>query len=204
MTDFTVRVAALHPSCTVLGPGTRFAIWVQGCPLSCRECISPQWIPAEGGHETPIGELADRVVREAADGLTISGGEPFAQAAALAALVEQVRARRDLSVLSYTGYTVEHLRRHGTPAQTRLLGLLDVVIDGPYLVDRHADLRWRGSANQRIHVLTDRHRGLGSGPEAGVGLQFEIDRSGALTWLGVPPVRGFRGRLEEALGVAGP
>ncbi|MEU4690134.1 4Fe-4S single cluster domain-containing protein [Actinoplanes sp. NPDC023714] len=199
----SLRVAATHPRCTVLGPGTRFAIWVQGCPLRCRECVSPQWIPTAGGADTPVDELAGRVAEEAADGLTISGGEPFAQAEAVARLIERVRERRDLSVLCYTGFTLERLRRHATVAQERLLGLLDLLIDGPYLVERHADLLWRGSANQRIHLLSDRHAGLAV-DGAGVGLQFEIGAAGSLTWLGVPPTPGFRGKLEKALGMAAP
>ncbi|MBM2620934.1 radical SAM protein [Actinoplanes sp. LDG1-06] len=200
MTGPTVRIAALHPSCTVLGPGRRFVVWVQGCPLNCRDCVSPQWIPARGGRVVPVAELADRIIAEAADGLTLSGGEPFAQADALVRLVETVRRRRDLSVLSYSGYTIEHLRRHGTPDQHRLLDRLDLLIDGPYRPDRHADLLWRGSDNQRIHRLTDRHADLPGAAGPGAGLQFEVGADGSLRWMGVPPVPGFRRRLEQAMG----
>src|SRR5205823_8911105 len=115
------------------------------------------WIPQAGGVEVSVGELAEQIVEQAVDGLTLSGGEPFAQAAALADLVQRVRAARDLSVMSYTGYVLEHLRRHGDSAQHRLLKSLDILVDGPYLANRHAKLRWRGSANQRLHYLTDRH-----------------------------------------------
>jgi len=201
VTRAALRIAETHPRCTVLGPGTRYAVWVQGCPLTCRGCVSPQWIPARGGREVPVAELAARIADEAVDGLTVSGGEPFAQAAAVGHLIELVRARRDLSVLAYSGYTLEHLRTRGDPDQRALLGRLDLLVDGPYLAHRHADLRWRGSANQRIHELTDRHRGLGDGTEPGVGLQFELTAAGELQWLGVPPVPHFRERFERALGV---
>ena len=79
-----------------------------------------------------LERLVDGVCASA--GLTlvgISGGEPFAQAEAVADLVAAVRARRDMSVLCYSGFTLEHLRR--SPAAGRLLGLLDILIDGPYL-----------------------------------------------------------------------
>ncbi|MEV6926479.1 4Fe-4S single cluster domain-containing protein [Dactylosporangium sp. NPDC051485] len=196
-----LRVAETHPACHVLGPGSRFVVWVQGCGIGCRECVSPQWIPFEGGRDVPVAELAERVAREAADGLTISGGEPFAQAGALAELVARVRARRDLSVLAYTGYTIEHLRQHGSAAQRRLLAALDVLVDGPYLVGRQAAVRWRGSANQRIHLLTDRHAGLAAEPDESAGLQFEVAADATVRWLGVPPVAGLRPRLEEHLGL---
>ncbi|WP_328322881.1 radical SAM protein [Kribbella sp. NBC_00382] len=200
MADSVVRLAETHPRCTVLGPGTRFAVWVQGCPLNCRGCTSPTWIPQAGGVEISVGELADRIIDQAIDGLTLSGGEPFAQAGALAELVRRVRATRDLSVMSYTGYVVEHLRRHGDAAQHRLLESLDILVDGPYLDDRHAVLRWRGSANQRLHYLTDRHQPEPDDDSAG--LQVELGADGGIRWLGVPPVRQFRVEFERRLGLA--
>jgi anaerobic ribonucleoside-triphosphate reductase activating protein len=196
--DDVLVVAAVHPDCRVLGPGSRFAIWVQGCPLSCRECVSPQWIPFAGGTRLPVGELVTEVADVAVDGLTISGGEPFAQAAALAKLITGVRERRDLSVLCYTGFSRAGLEKRGTPAQHALLAQLDVLIDGPYVAARHGDLRWRGSANQRIHRLTDR---IAAGPDESAGLQLEITADGDVQWLGVPPVRGFRAKFERVLGV---
>ena len=132
--------------------------------------------------------------------MTLSGGEPFAQAAALAELVEQVKAARDLSVMSYTGYVLDHLRRHGSAAQHRLLDLLDILVDGPYVAGKHADLRWRGSANQRLHYLTSRHRR--EPDDNGVGLQFEVDGDSAIQWLGVPAVRQFRVEFERRLALA--
>ena len=201
MTTTLLRVAETHPACTVLGPGRRFVVWVQGCGIGCADCVSPQWIPFASGHDVPVAELAERITDEAADGLTLSGGEPFAQAGALADLVGQVRARRDLSVLSYTGYTIEHLRRHGSSDKHRLLAALDLLIDGPYLVGRQASLRWRGSANQRIHVLTDRHAHLLDEPDVSAGLQFEVAADSTVRWLGAPPVAGLRQRLERRLGL---
>jgi anaerobic ribonucleoside-triphosphate reductase activating protein len=199
MTGELLRVAETHPACEVLGPGTRFVVWVQGCPMRCPDCVSPQWLPAGGGHLVPVARLAEQVADQATDGLTLSGGEPFAQAEALAALVAQVRARRDMSVLSYTGYPLGWLRGHGTAAQRRLLGQLDIVIDGPYVRRLHADLRWRGSANQRVHLLTLRHAADLTGPDTGVGLQLDLAGDGSVRWLGVPPVPGFRSDFERAL-----
>lgn len=197
----TVSVADTHPACQVLGPGTRFVVWVQGCPLSCPDCISPQWIPFAGGRAVPVPELASAIVESGVDGVTLSGGEPFAQAAALARLVTLVRAERDLSVMCYTGYRLERLRRQGGAAAD-LLCQLDLLVDGPYVVHRHADLRWRASTNQRLHQLTDRHADDLAGPDTGVGLQFEVGADDSVSWLGVPPVPGFRRRFERSLGLA--
>ena len=202
MNTSTINVAETHPACTVLGPGVRFVIWVQGCGIGCRECVSPQWIPFDGGTRVAVDALADRVVRLATDGVTFSGGEPFAQADALADLLEAIRAQRDLSAMSYTGYTIEHLVRHGSPGQQRLLGLLDILVDGPFLAARLAARRWRGSSNQRLHFLTPRHRDLAGADDGSMGVQIEVAPDSSVRWIGVPPVAQFRQRFEKMLGTA--
>jgi anaerobic ribonucleoside-triphosphate reductase activating protein len=120
----------------------------------------------------------------------------MAQAGALAELADTARRDRDWSVMSYSGFTLEHLSRHGDQDQRRLLSRLDVLVDGPYLANRHADLRWRGSDNQRIHLLTDRHAPPDSDRTAGIELQAGTDD---VMWIGVPPVPGFRERFEQAM-----
>jgi anaerobic ribonucleoside-triphosphate reductase activating protein len=202
MTADVLRVAALHPDCRVLGPGSRFAVWVQGCPLSCHGCISPQWIPFDGGRAVGVDDLAEEIVETAVDGLTLSGGEPFAQASALSQLVTAVRTRRDLSVLCYSGYPLSWLRSNGDAAQHALLTQVDVLIDGPYSARLHGDLRWRGSSNQRVHRLGDRPMPGLDGPDTSAGLQLEVTPEGEVQWLGVPPVPGFRQDFEHALGLA--
>ncbi|TCO48021.1 4Fe-4S single cluster domain-containing protein [Actinocrispum wychmicini] len=199
--DGHLDIADWHPACRVLGPGTRYVLWVQGCPLSCAGCVSPQWIPFGGGRRVAVDDLAATIAATAADGLTLSGGEPFAQAGALARLVSRIRAVRDLSVMCFTGYSLDHLASRGGPAAVALLSLVDILVDGPYLARRHADLRWRGSANQRVHQLTDRHAGDLVGPDVGAGLQIEVAVDGTVQWLGVPPVPGFRAEFERAIGV---
>ena len=194
----TLVLADEHPTCRVLGPGDRYGIWVQGCPLTCRECVSPQWLPFDAGTPHPVEDVAARVVQHARDGLTISGGEPFSQAEALAELIDRIRTVRDLSVMSYTGHTLEYLRTRGTQGQQGLLDRLDLLVDGPYLPKRHADLAWRGSDNQRIHLLTDRHPSHEI-PDRGVGLQVELTAERDVHWMGVPPTRGFLTKWKSLL-----
>jgi anaerobic ribonucleoside-triphosphate reductase activating protein len=202
VTGEVLRVADLHRDCRVLGPGSRFAVWVQGCPLSCPGCISPQWIPFDGGRAMDVDTLAEEIADTAVDGLTISGGEPFAQAPALTRLVTAVRERRDLSVLCYSGYRLSWLRERGDAAQRGLLSRLDVLIDGPYSARLHAALRWRGSSNQRVHRLSSRDLPGFDGPDVSAGLQLEVTADGDVQWLGVPPIPGFRQEFERRLGLA--
>jgi anaerobic ribonucleoside-triphosphate reductase activating protein len=180
-------LSRVSPRTSVLGPGIRAVVWVHGCPLRCAGCIAPEDLPFEGGHRRAVDSLAAELNALPADvgGLTLSGGEPMAQAAALTRLVDALRAERDWSVMSYSGFTLEHLIRHGTDAQRSLVGRLDILVDGPYLARRHADLLWRGSANQRLRFLTRRHPAPARDRSAG--LEFDIT-DGSLVWTGVPPV----------------
>ena len=82
-------------------------------------------------------------------GVTFSGGEPFAQAEGFAELAVVLK-EKGYEVASYSGYTFEQLL-NGTPAQKKLLGLLDILIDGPFIqAEKSLEIAFRGSRNQRI------------------------------------------------------
>lgn len=197
-------IARFSPACRVLGPGLRAVVWVQGCPLRCRECVVPEMLPFEGGEEIAVHELARRLIAlPEVTGVTFSGGEPTSQAAAICRVLELVRAERDFSCMVYSGFTLEKLQRDGDDDQRRLLSQIDILVDGPYLPERHTDLRWRGSSNQRVLFLSERYRSLQPlTEERGHWLEFEYLPEGDLRWAGIPR-RGFRRLLKEQLGERG-
>lgn len=187
----TLRLYDREPLVHVLGPGRRAVVWLQGCPFRCPGCISPDSLPFDGGEEVSVGDLAAWVLaQEEIEGVTLSGGEPFCQAEGLCALLDAVRAERDLGAVSYTGYTLERLLETGTEPQRALLERLDLLIDGPYVEAERADLLWRGSANQRLILLSDRYRGLEPQwreADRSAGLQIIARPGGRVTIAGVPP-----------------
>ncbi len=196
----TLRIGRIEHGVTVLGPGTRSVVWVAGCDLACPECITPELWDAGAGTLVPIAEVVAELGAHATDGVTWTGGEPFDQASAIAAACRALRARRsDLSLMSYSGYSLEHLRRRADGA-LELLDLLDVLVDGRYIRRRHAPLRWRGSSNQRIHLLTSRHEHVLAEPDEPAGLHRHVSSAGAVRFTGVPPVPNFRARLGAQLG----
>lgn len=146
-----MRIFGLVQDSIVDGPGFRFSCFVQGCPHGCPGCHNPDSHDPSGGREMTVEEVAAEMLgNPLTDGLTLSGGEPFAQAADCLRLTEAARSR-GLSVWSYSGWTFEHLRDEGTPEQKALLQALDVLIDGPFLLaERTLALPWRGSRNQRV------------------------------------------------------
>src|SRR5947209_5783598 len=144
------------------GPGKRFALWFQGCPLRCPGCCNPEMLSFEGGRDLTVAELARLVfnaaARDGVEGITLLGGEPLAHAAAAAALAKSVR-ERGLSVMVFSGYTLEEANELPDLAVKELLALTDILVDGRYERDLpDTTRRWIGSTNQQIHFLTDRYR----------------------------------------------
>ena len=148
-------LAGIVSDSIVDGPGIRTTVFCQGCPHHCEGCHNPEtW---EFGCGTPMEE--ERILEIVRSnplcrGVTFSGGEPFAQAEGFARLAKLLKAHR-YEVAAYSGYTFEQLLR-GTPAQRELLGCIDVLIDGPFLLEqRSLQLPFRGSRNQRILNVPD-------------------------------------------------
>ena len=147
----TPRLAGFAGDSIVDGPGIRFTTFCQGCPHHCPGCQNPETWPFEGGFEVTPEDVVEHVKRNPLTrGVTFSGGEPFAQAAAHAELARQLKAA-GYEVASYTGYTFEQLLEEQDPAKLDLLQQLDILVDGPFRQEELSlELRFRGSANQRI------------------------------------------------------
>jgi anaerobic ribonucleoside-triphosphate reductase activating protein len=203
-----LRIFRREAPVTVLGPGRRAVVWVQGCPFACKGCIVPESWPSMGGQVVNVGEMGAWILAQPGiEGITLSGGEPMEQAGPLADLVDRIRERANLGVVCYTGYRLETLHRQGTHAQHALLARIDLLIDGVYSEREHADLRWRGSANQRLLSLTDRYRAeveaIARGEDRSAGMEFFVDEEGAFGFAGVPAQSGFRTEFETRLTALG-
>jgi anaerobic ribonucleoside-triphosphate reductase activating protein len=151
-----MRVAQIVERTEAEGPGLRFALWFQGCPLRCPGCCNPEFLAFSGGEELSFAEVARRIPDEV-EGISLLGGEPSAHAADAAALAEFARSRNK-GVMVYSGYTLAQLRENTDPAVAALLRATDLLVDGPY--DRtqpEQRRRWIGSANQSVHFLSSRY-----------------------------------------------
>ena len=150
----TIRIAApLTHDSIVDGDGLRTVLWTQGCPIRCPGCHNPHTHDPNGGHEILI-ELLKIQLRtiKLQRGLTLSGGEPFYQAAACATLARHVKTTLAWDIWCYTGYTYEELLAN--PGNLPLLHEIDTLVDGPFiLAKKKPTLRFRGSSNQRILKL---------------------------------------------------
>ena len=180
-----LRVHAIEPRSRANGPGARFVVWLQGCSLGCPGCFNPTTHEAAGGRETTVDEIAAQLAATRdIEGLSLSGGEPLQQAPAAAALLDAARAL-GLSTLAFSGYTLDEIRE--LPSGPDVLAQLDVLIDGRYVAGDRLATGLRGSANQRIHLLTSRYQL--ADVEATPVAEIRIARDGNVVLTGVNPLK---------------
>ena len=70
---------------TLDGPGVRFVVFLQGCPLKCGYCHNPETQELSGGMRLSSDEIVNKALRYKEyfgkdGGITLSGGEPLLQA----------------------------------------------------------------------------------------------------------------------------
>jgi anaerobic ribonucleoside-triphosphate reductase activating protein len=149
-----LNLATWLPRSRANGPGTRMVIWLQGCPFRCNGCQNPEYLEFKMAKVLTV-EQVWRVFLQMPDldGISFSGGEPFAQAVALAELAKLVKSTGK-TVLSWTGYRLEDLLSGNIKGAIDLLAQLDVLIDGLFLPHQVGDFKLRGSANQRLHFMS--------------------------------------------------
>ncbi|MDR2902991.1 MAG: anaerobic ribonucleoside-triphosphate reductase activating protein [Clostridiales bacterium] len=144
-----IKIAGIVNDAIADGPGLRLAIFTQGCPHRCPGCHNQHTHDSAGGKWIAAEEIFRRIdANPLLDGITLTGGEPFAQAAALAPVAAHARKKK-LGVIAYTGYLWEEIA--ADPGFMALASLCNYIIDGKYDEGlRSLDLCYKGSANQRI------------------------------------------------------
>lgn len=159
--DAWLNVAAWLPCTEAEGPGRRAALWVQGCDKRCPGCCNPGMLQLTEQELLPAAEIVRRlcIARDTFDieGVTFLGGEPMLQARGLTQVALGAQAA-GLSVMVFTGYTLDELEVVQPVAWKDLLQVTDVLVDGPYLAQSpDMERRWIGSTNQGIHYLSNRY-----------------------------------------------
>lgn len=109
------------------GPGTRFTVFVQGCPLRCRYCANPEtWRMRDGrvaGSDEIVAEAAKFVpfITASGGGATVSGGEPLLQPRFTTALLQGFQDLGLHTALDTSGFL-------GARADAELLAATDLVL----------------------------------------------------------------------------
>jgi anaerobic ribonucleoside-triphosphate reductase activating protein len=167
------------------GPGIRAALWVQGCTLGCPACFNPETHPVNSGEIIAVDDLFRRFASiSGIEGISILGGEPLQQRRPVYGLLRLLRARTNLSVLLFTGFTLKEIER--MPEATELPGLVDVLIAGRYEDSLRLARGLRGSRNKTVTFFTDRYseKDLDEVPAC----EVMIDSEGIVTINGMDPL----------------
>lgn len=143
------------------GPGLRVTLFVSGCDHHCKGCQNPQTWDYDSGipfDEPAMFEIIQGLQKEYITGLTISGGDPFAEKN-ISTILDIVNRVREIygakkSIWIYTGYTIQELIRRNDNDTTIVLNKIDGLVDGKYVESlRSPELPWIGSSNQRVFEI---------------------------------------------------
>lgn len=153
-----MRYAGLMKNDLADGKGVCVSFWVQGCPLHCKGCHNSQTWDFNGGEELPHDILDQINAAITAQGVernfSVLGGEPLCEEniALTYQIVRHVRERfPGVTIYCWSGYYLKDLLERDNPLVKATLDLVNVLIDGPFELDkRDVTLELRGSTNQGI------------------------------------------------------
>ncbi len=199
--DQIISLNKVHFPLTTLGFGRRVGIWTQGCSIRCPGCVNHDTWERRAEGDIRI----DRLVKSLgewlaeADGVTISGGEPFDQPEALLCLVRRLRSAVAGDLLVYSGYPLPTL----VERFPNVLQAIDVLISEPYDAKSPQTKIWRGSDNQVVTLLSPlawaRYDGGINGMAWASPRNFDVMLSGEDIWLVGIPKRQTMQRLQAKL-----
>ena len=157
------RINKLETFGSVDGPGVRFVVFLQGCPMLCKFCHNPEtWdfsieggarLPAEAPFETSADDLLKKALRYrsywgAEGGITVSGGEPLAQLDFMIEFFEAAKAAGVHTCIDTSGVTFS---RNGTTFEKieRLMKATDLLLVDIKHIDNvvHKELTGHGNEN---------------------------------------------------------
>jgi anaerobic ribonucleoside-triphosphate reductase activating protein len=192
-----LEISRAHYPVTVLGPGRRIGLWLQGCSIRCAGCVSQDTWTQDATRRMNVSHLlawCREMATDGLDGITISGGEPFDQADGLHTLLDGLNAWRaqtqiDFDILCYSGYPFRQLQK----IYPTVLAKLDAVVPEPFNQHAMPGLKWRGSSNQTLIALSSRGvRVYSPWINAETLSEMQIAVNDGKVWLiGIPPHGGL-------------
>ena len=174
------RIHSIETFGTVDGPGTRFVVFVQGCPMRCAYCHNPDTWPVNGGTEMEVSEIMAQYERNKAfyngGGITVTGGEPLLQVDFLIELFTEAKKQDVHTCIDTSGITYK-------PENTEYIAKLDELIRAKIPCGREVRTEPHGLNGQidltrlRCSPYVNLHRAQHSIGTLGGGNHFiEVDR----------------------------
>lgn len=147
MEELVGKIHSFESLGTVDGPGIRFVVFLQGCPLKCKYCHNRDTWDINGGTQYSITEVYNKILRakpyidSSHGGVTISGGEPLLQADFLIALFKKLKEVNIHTCLDTAGSVKI------TPQIEELLSYTDLVLLDIKHIDNDKCISLTGTTN---------------------------------------------------------
>lgn len=126
------RIHSIETCGTVDGPGVRFVIFVQGCPMRCLYCHNPDTWPTQGGTERTCDDLLEQYKNNSefytTGGITVTGGEPLLQIDFLLELFTKAKAKGIHTCIDTSGIAYKPTNTAYNAKLDELLKVTDLVM----------------------------------------------------------------------------
>ncbi len=148
----TGRIHSFESFGTVDGPGIRFVVFLQGCPLRCQYCHNPDTWGA-GGEEHTAQSVADKALRYKnyfgdKGGVTVTGGEPLLQIDFVIELFKILKEKGIHTCVDTSGITFREDDEKSVQKHEELLSLTDLFLLDIKHIDDEACKKLTGQSNK--------------------------------------------------------
>lgn len=148
----TGKIHSIETFGTVDGPGIRYVIFMQGCPMRCAYCHNPDTWQIDGGKEYTVQELLNDISKYTRyiEGVTVSGGEPLLQVDFLIELFENVKSMGLSTCIDTSGIVFDKDNILELEKMDKLLKLCDLVVLDIKHIDEHNHIQLTGKSNSNV------------------------------------------------------
>lgn len=149
----TGKIHSFESFGTVDGPGTRFVVFMQGCPMRCQYCHNPDTWNFGGGKEYSATEVAHTALKYKSylsrGGVTVSGGEPLSQIEFVTELFSILKQHGVHTAVDTSGITFDKSGADCVLKHKKLLGVTDLFLLDIKHIDDTEHKKLTGRSNTR-------------------------------------------------------
>lgn len=148
------RIHSIESCGTVDGPGLRFVVFLQGCPLRCLYCHNPDTWNQNGGQEMTVSEILEQFEHKRSfyinGGITVTGGEPLLQMDFLIALFTEAKKTKIHTCIDSSGIVFNENNPAFLQKLDQLLEVTDLFLLDIKHINREEHIRLTSQSNEKI------------------------------------------------------
>ncbi len=145
------RIHSIESFGTVDGPGIRFVVFMQGCPMRCLYCHNPDTWDVKGGTERTADDILlefDKCREFITGGITVTGGEPLLQREFVTELFKKAKEQGIHTCIDTSGAVFNNKNKE---AFDELLSVTDLVMLDIKHIEEESHKKLTGMGNSNIH-----------------------------------------------------